>query len=305
MSNVLKLLLNSNTSNTNAVSIDLEDLDKRLKHGRDSIPVYLDGEPVKGTVTVHTKPGKTIDHYGIKVEFVGECVLPFESSLSTEFVSLSRELAPPGVLTSTSSYSFNFSHVEKQYETYHGTNVRLRYFLRVTIGKRFGDFRKEQELFVYGSTESEEQNSPRLKMELGIEDALHIEFEYSKARYHLNDVIIGKLYFLVVRLKLKFSELAIVRRETVGSGSQTYTHSDTITKFEIMDGISANGETIPIRLFLAGVDNIQPTMWDVCKRFSVRYFLNMVLVDEDDRRYFKQQEITLVRKPVPVLRTAK
>ena len=28
---------------------------------------------------------------------------------------------------------------------------------------------------------------------------------------------------------------------------------------------------------------------------SVKYFLNLVLVDEDDRRYFKQQEIVLYR----------
>ena len=31
-------------------------------------------------------------------------------------------------------------------------------------------------------------------------------------------------------------------------------------------------------------------------QFSARYFLNLVLVDEEDRRYFKQQEITLWRK---------
>ncbi len=30
-----------------------------------------------------------------------------------------------------------------------------------------------------------------------------------------------------------------------------------------------------------------------------RYYLNLVLVDEEDRRYFKQQEITLWRKEVP------
>lgn len=30
-------------------------------------------------------------------------------------------------------------------------------------------------------------------------------------------------------------------------------------------------------------------MRDVGKRFSVKYFLNLVLVDEEDRRYFKQQ----------------
>ncbi|PIO31272.1 hypothetical protein AB205_0217620 [Aquarana catesbeiana] len=55
------------------------------------------------------------------------------------------------------------------------------------------------------------------------------------------------------------------------------------------------GESIPIRLFLAGYDPT-PTMRDVNKKFSVRYFLNLVLVDEEDRRYFKQQEIILWRK---------
>jgi vacuolar protein sorting-associated protein 26 len=42
-----------------------------------------------------------------------------------------------------------------------------------------------------------------IKMEVGIEDCLHIEFEYSKSKYHLNDVIIGKIYFLLVRIKIK------------------------------------------------------------------------------------------------------
>ena len=48
------------------------------------------------------------------------------------------------------------------------------------------------------------------------------------------------------------------------------------------------GENIPIRLFLNGYD-LTPTMRDVNKKFSVRYYLNLVLIDEEDRRYFKQQ----------------
>ena len=68
------------------------------------------------------------------------------------------------------------------------------------------------------------------------------------------------------------------------------------------------GESIPIRLFLSGFE-LTPTLKDVAKKFSVRYFLNLVLIDEEvrrravsvcharqDRRYFKQQEITLWRK---------
>ena len=48
------------------------------------------------------------------------------------------------------------------------------------------------------------------------------------------------------------------------------------------------GESIPIRLFLSGYD-LTPTMKEVNKKFSVRYYLNLVLVDEEERRYFKQQ----------------
>lgn len=59
--------------------------------------------------------------------------------------------------------------------------------------------------------------------------------------------------------------------------------------------ISVLGESIPIRVFLAGYD-LTPTMRDINKKFSVRYFLNLVLMDTEDRRYFKQQEITLWRK---------
>ncbi len=47
------------------------------------------------------------------------------------------------------------------------------------------------------------------------------------------------------------------------------------------------GESIPIRLFLGGYD-VTPTMKDVQRKFSVRYFLNLVLIDEEERRYFKQ-----------------
>lgn len=114
-------------------------------------------------------------------------------------------------------------------------------------------------------------------------------------RYHLKDIIVGKIYFLLVRIKIKYMEIAIIRRESVGSGPSVYNENENIAKYEIMDGAPVKGETIPIRLFLAGYE-LGPTMRDIGKRFSVRYFLNLVLVDEEDRRYFKQQEITLYRK---------
>ena len=62
--------------------------------------------------------------------------------------------------------------------------------------------------------------------------------------------------------------------------------------------LPVTGESIPIRLFLGGFDALTPTFRNVNNKFSVKYFLNLVLIDEEDRRYFKQQEVFLYRKAV-------
>merc|ERR1740139_562715 len=109
-------------------------------------------------------------------------------------------------------------------------------------------------------------------------------------------------------------ELAVIRRETCGEGvmapaqaegmppmqgnqkqGDVITETQTLIRHEIMDGAPVKGEVIPVRLFLGGIPaDLTPTV--MAPRFSIRYYLNLVLVDEVDRRYFKQQEIILWRK---------
>lgn len=91
-------------------------------------------------------------------------------------------------------------------------------------------------------------------------------------------------------------EVTVIRREVTGiRTTQPTTESETLTRFEIMDGCPVRGEIIPVRLYLSGLD-LTPSYPDVGNAFAVRYFLNLVLVDEEERRYFKQQEIHLWRK---------
>lgn len=73
--------------------------------------------------------------------------------------------------------------------------------------------------------------------------------------------------------------------------------SETLTRYEVMDGAPIKGERIPIRMHLSGLD-LCPSLQNIANCLTVRYFLNLVLVDEEDRRYFKQQEITLYRAEV-------
>jgi vacuolar protein sorting-associated protein 26 len=133
-----------------------------------------------------------------------------------------------------------------------------------------------------------------VKLEVGIEDCLHIEFVYDRTNFHLADVVTGRVFFLLVRIKIKLMELSLIRREAAGFPGAVQSESETLTRFEIMDGAPIRGERVPIRMFLQGLD-LAPSLANVAGCLTVRYFLNLVLVDEEDRRYFKQCEVTLYR----------
>uniref|UniRef100_A0A5S6QVU4 Vacuolar protein sorting-associated protein 26 n=1 Tax=Trichuris muris TaxID=70415 RepID=A0A5S6QVU4_TRIMR len=290
------------------IDIHLDDSSTRATvpvRGEDGITrngfLFYDGETISGTVSVRLKkPDQKLDHNGIKIEFIGHIEVYYDRGNHMDFISLVKELAQPGELLQSTDYRFEFTKVEKPYESYCGSNVKLRYFLRVTIAKRISEIIREMDLVVHTLSKYPEADS-NIKMEVGIEDCLHIEFEYNRSKYHLKDVIVGKIYFLLVRIKIKFMEIAIIKRETIGTGTSVFHENETVAKYEIMDGAPVKGESIPIRLFLSGYD-LTPTMREIHKRFSVRYFLNLVLVDEEERRYFKQQEITLWRKADKIAR---
>ena len=122
-----------------------------------------------------------MEHHGIKIELIGQIELYYDRGNHQEFLSLSKELARPGDLIQNSVYPFEFGNVEKPYEVYVGSNVRLRYFLRVTIVRRISDIIKEIDIAVHTLCSYPDMNSP-IKMEVGIEDCLHIEFEYNKSK---------------------------------------------------------------------------------------------------------------------------
>lgn len=263
----------------------------------EKLPLFFTDDAVKGVVHIRFEGGtKKLEHLGIKVALVGS--IKSTSGNVHDFLSVVKELEPAGELKESKSYPFTFENVERQHESYYGINISLNYFLKVTIYRNMNtNLTKQTELWVRCFGKEPEANSS-IKMEVGIEDCLHIEFEYNKSKYHMKDVIIGKIYFLLVRLKIKNMNISLIKRETTGSGLDMYNENRTLSKYEVMDGAPVRGEAIPVRLFLGGFD-LTPSYKDVYNKFSVSYILNLILVDEDDRRYFKQREIVLWRKPEP------
>eukprot|EP01117_Protostelium_nocturnum_P016974 TRINITY_DN6817_c0_g1_i1.p1 TRINITY_DN6817_c0_g1~~TRINITY_DN6817_c0_g1_i1.p1 ORF type:complete len:228 (+),score=56.99 TRINITY_DN6817_c0_g1_i1:39-722(+) len=193
---------------------------KRLMHQGN--PLFTGDEPVRGTVTIVIPAGKTLSHSSIKVELLGTIYLGGLKHRPFHFLSLVNELASSGELAETKSYDFEFLNFIKEHETYTGINIQLKYYLKVTIVRSMKlDISKELELVVHTFTKTETVNTS-IKMEVGIEGRLHIEFEYDKSKYHFTDVIVGKIFFLVVNVSIKHMELQLLRKEIIGQGN--YSH---------------------------------------------------------------------------------
>eukprot|EP00262_Sarcandra_glabra_P012437 TRINITY_DN3206_c0_g1_i1.p1 TRINITY_DN3206_c0_g1~~TRINITY_DN3206_c0_g1_i1.p1 ORF type:complete len:258 (-),score=29.30 TRINITY_DN3206_c0_g1_i1:227-1000(-) len=205
------------------------------------VPLFQSQENIFGEVCIEPIQGKKVEHNGVKIELLGQIELYFDRGNFYDFTSLVRELDVPGEIYERKTYPFEFSTVEMPYESYNGVNVRLRYILRVTISRNYvNNIVEYHDFWVCNYTPLPVINNS-IKMEVGIEDCLHIEFEYSKSKYHLKDVIVGKIYFLLVRIKLKNMELEVRRRESTGSGPNTYVETETLAKFELMDGAPVRG----------------------------------------------------------------
>jgi hypothetical protein len=116
---------------------------------------------------------------------------------------------------------------------------------------------------------------------------------YAAMNRFYNAFILWFMHQVLMRKMRKFDDVLhlFISVCVLNSGLYSYFrylyNTDAITD-------ALTGESIPVRLFLSPYE-LTPTYRNINNKFSVKYYLNLVLVDEEDRRYFKQQEITVYR----------
>jgi len=228
-----------------------------------------------------------------------------ERNKKYQFLHLQCILFPvPGELNNTETFNFSFPTVSKPHESYSGLTVSVKYFLQFTCTRSLAaDIMQKKEVWVMQYEAPPEIMNP-IKLEVGIEDCLHIEYEFARNKFHLDDAIVGKVYFLLLRVPLKYMGIELLKKEYTGTDKEVSMDAIKMGGFELMDGTPSRGESIPIRIFLSYFDELTPTYTGPSLKFQVRYFLNLVLVDGEERKYFKQSEIILWRGyPSPLLYT--
>lgn len=212
-------------------------------------------------------------------------------------MALGRDLEPPGSLTDNSTYDFAFNSVELPYETYAGLAVRVRYFINVVINRSYGKITKEEDFLVHLPTrKSEEVNTP-VKLTIGIPDLLDLRLTFEKSKFHLKDAIVGSFEYKQFGIRIKHMELCIVKKEIFGPPSNPiFTDTKNIARYEIMDGGPIIGEIVPIRFYLSSVEGVTPSINNINNCLTCKYLINIILYDDEEKRYFKSLEVEMYRK---------
>ena len=97
----------------------------------------MDDDDLGGTIELKLNKTKKFEHTGIKIELIGHVEILYDKSLSSDFMSMGKELEPTGFLYEDKTYKFMFAKFDKEVETFNGNAAKIKYLLRVTINQKY------------------------------------------------------------------------------------------------------------------------------------------------------------------------
>ena len=213
----------------------------------------------------------------------------------SEFLNAKQILSPPDeIFKEKTSFEFNFKKPYLKHESYKGKYASVKYFVKIIIESSILSSTYEKEFAVVNPHKESilYKNDFPLRLNVGVKNVLSLSIEFDHSNYNCRGTLKGAISFNLVNTKIKFIEVQLIRREIIFDGKKY--EPEYIATFELIDGSPINKEKLPVRLFLKSY-NITPSYPNIEEIFGVKYFLNFVVVDADENRYFKYAEINLFR----------
>ena len=259
-------------------------------------PTFFNGDDVSGKIEFinYSNP---LSYSSINVELIGLIENYKDSKESVKFITLDKELSKNGNLPRETTYNFCFNKAKLLYESYKGDDVGVKYTIKVNIVRTIKNISYEEEFVVVNPNEESilKKNDEPISMSVGIKDLLSVLIEFEHINYGIHGTLKGFLTFGNANLLITKMEVQLIKKETIfGTKAQKKPPPKIIATFELIDGGPYKNETIPFRFFLEPY-HLTPSYIDISGYFSVRYYLNLVIKDHENNRYFKQKEIFLHR----------
>ena len=261
-------------------------------------PTFFSEDDISGKFEL-IKPSGSFDYSSITVELIGLIDNYNDPKSSVRFLSLSKDISKNGSLSKDiTTYNFIFKKVKLPYESYKGETIGVKYVIKVNINKMMRTISYEEEFVVVKAYDESilKKNDEPISMNVGIKELLSVLIEFDHVNYGIHGTLKGFVSFGKVNLLLTKMEVQLIKKETIfgGAVSKRNEKQKIIATFELIDGGPYKNETIPFRFFLEPY-NLTPSYIDIAGNFSVRYYLNLIIKDQKNNRYFKQKEIFLFR----------
>ena len=278
-------------------------------------PTFYGSEPIKGSIQISLNNSQKLKHSGIKIELIGEIDIhindnetenPLNNNQFNRFLSLTNNISKQGTLNKEINlFNFEFKGVEKQYDSYRGKKFSIKYILLVTINIGLSSVTKEKEICIFNCDRNlkkinklfkKEDINNKVKVEIGVENLLHVCFELDRKNYHLKDVVEGKICFKKINLELENMSLKIIKIESLfGKEGEI----EPLGIYEIMDGSpSSTDDIIYFKMYLKGYNNLSETIKnEMNNNINVSYYISLEICDTENRNFFKKIEINLFRLP--------
>ena len=258
---------------------------------------FFPSDNIKGDFIIELNQNYFLEHQGIKVNLIGIIENTKNPSSSTKFYEEFLTISSADKINNEiTKFNFNFPPKEKPYESYFGSSIKIRYYVCVNVLSSTNNLSNQLEIIILKPLSRElflKEENPPLKMEIGVENLIHIIFEVNKTNYFLRDVIIGKVKIIECNLEIKYMVIQVIRKVNILNSSSN--ENTLMSIFQLMDGSPEEGIEIPIRLYLSGIRSLTPSFTNIDDKFSVQYFLSIEIEDKEERTFFKKMEIKLVR----------
>jgi len=211
------------------------------------------------------------------------------------FLNMNVDLCRPDEITQEKLLlEFNFQNVKMPYESYKGDYASVKYYVKIIIVSTVKNAEFIKEFAVVNPHDSSilQKNDEPIYMQVGMKQKMSLSIFFQHKNYNCRGTLKGFITFNYLNINLKFMEVQIVRREIIFGDKKC--EPAYVARYELIDGVPNKHEKIPIRFFLKSY-NLTPTYPNIDNIFFVKYYLNLVIADEEDNRYFKQKEICLFR----------
>ena len=277
-------------------------------------PTFYGSEPIKGSIQIILNNSQKLNHSGIKIELIGEIDIHIndndaENSMNSNnqfnrFLSLTNNISSQGTLNKEINiFNYEFKSIEKPYDSYRGKKFSIKYVLLVTLNIGLSTIKKEKEICIFNCDKNIKKinklfanDNNKIKVEIGVENLLHVCFELDRKNFHLKDVITGKVSFKKINLELENMSLKIIKIESLFGKEGDI---EPLGIYEIMDGSpSSTEDVIYFKMYLKGYNNLSQTIKnEMNNNINVSYYISLEICDSENRNFFKKIEINLFRLP--------